>query len=37
VNTLFWKILVTRVKRKVGAFDHGGFVRDEDRRGVTLR
>src|SRR5262249_22909682 len=26
VNTLFWKILVTRVKRKVGALDCGGFV-----------
>src|SRR6201982_1704154 len=25
VNTLFWKILVTRVKRKVGAFDRGAF------------
>src|SRR6266446_5804517 len=25
VNTLFWKILVTRVKRKVGEFDRGGF------------
>jgi hypothetical protein len=24
VNTLSWKILVTRVKRKVGAFDRGG-------------
>src|SRR5215468_6951556 len=26
VNTLFWKILVTRVKRKVSDFDCGGFV-----------
>src|SRR5258708_36639069 len=25
VNTLFWKILVTRVKRKVRAFDRGAF------------
>src|ERR1700747_150304 len=25
VNTLLWKILVTRVKRKVGAFDRGAF------------
>src|SRR6266436_3156049 len=25
VNTLFWKILVTRVKRKVGEFNCGGF------------
>jgi len=26
VNTLFWKILVTRVKRKVSEFDYDGFV-----------
>jgi hypothetical protein len=26
VNTLFWKILVTRVKRKVSEFGCGGFV-----------
>src|SRR5258707_3894152 len=25
MNTLFWKILVTRVKRKVRAFDRGAF------------
>src|SRR5262249_60229945 len=25
VNTFFWKILVTRVKRKVDEFDRGGF------------
>src|SRR5262249_34110153 len=25
VNTLFWKILVTRVKRKVDEFDRGAF------------
>ena len=26
MNTLFWKILVTRVKRKVREFDCGGFL-----------
>ena len=30
---LFWKILVTRVKRKVDQFDRSGFQGDEDRFG----
>src|SRR5436309_13661792 len=37
VNTLFWKILVTRVKRKVRAFDRGAFPGGRGPLRVTVR